>query len=109
MSMATLAGNEGNEGKDTTTTTKSSKVNSISCSASADSTAYSSSKNAHVTAFAAAHKHACSQTNDPKWNGSIVSDWQKGAAHAVAAVSITFLKQCLFVFLHAEVTLEAVS
>jgi hypothetical protein len=56
-----------------------------------------------VSAFAAAHKHACSQTNDPKWNGSIVSDWQKGAAYAVAKVSITFLNPCPFLFLHAEV------
>jgi uncharacterized protein YmfQ (DUF2313 family) len=63
-------------------------VNTISCSANADAQAVSAAKDAHVNAFAAAHKHACSQKNDPKWNGSIVSDWEKGAAFAVAKVSI---------------------
>jgi hypothetical protein len=40
-----------------------------------------------VSALAEAHKKACSQKNDPKWNGSVVSVWEKGAAFAVAKVS----------------------
>jgi hypothetical protein len=93
MPKGTLfAGNEGNEGKDSVTVTKTSTVNSVSCSSNADATAFSASKDAHVSALAEAHKAACSEKNDPKWNGSVVSVWEKGAAYAVAKVSLGDVK-----------------
>jgi hypothetical protein len=103
-----FAGNEGNEGKDEYTEHTSTTVNSVSCSSNADATAFSAAKSAHVNAFAEAHKHACSKTSDPKWNGSIVSDWQKGAAFAVAKVSSTSKKPA-FCCLHACVQFLVIS
>jgi hypothetical protein len=93
-----FAGNEGNEGKDNFTVTQTTTVNSISCSSNAEATAIASAKSAHVNAFAEAHKKACSETKDPKWNGSLVSVWEKGAAYAVAKVSTldTVLLSCFY-------------
>jgi hypothetical protein len=62
-------------------------VNSISCTANANAKAISYAKNAHVNAYAEAHKNACSGGKKRK---SIVSVWQKDVAVAVAKVSAEF-------------------
>jgi hypothetical protein len=82
--IAPRAGNEGNEGKDTFTVTKKTTVNSISCTANAESTAIAYARDAHVNALAEAHKTACSGGKTKK---SIVSVWEKDVAVAVAKVS----------------------
>jgi hypothetical protein len=99
-----FAGNEGNEGKDNYTVTQTTTVNSISCSSNAEATAVASAKSAHVNAFAEAHKKACSEKNDPKWNGSLVSVWEKGAAYAVAKVSTLDIVFTAFIMLLTNLT-----
>jgi hypothetical protein len=79
--IGTLAGNEADN---TFTTTKTTTGNSISCSANADATAFSYARDAHVSAFANAHKSACSNDGTKK---DFVKYWEKDVAVAVAKVS----------------------
>jgi hypothetical protein len=88
--VESFAGNEGDEGNDHYIVDKQTTVNSISCTANADAQAVSYARDAHVNAFAEAHKNACS---DGKIKKSIVNVWESGVAKAVAKVSSrTFLK-----------------
>jgi hypothetical protein len=75
------------QGGDKTTVTSTTSSNTISCDAKADSKAISEAKDAHVNAYAEAHKYACSGGSKEK---TIVKVWAADVAVAVAKVSAEF-------------------